>query len=148
MFFSKLTELSTHKGYDRNLIHGYVTIQIRHEPEYEMTFNEDSSVPCDTTSDTNMHSDGNISSQPVLRRRQIQKRNIAQTSSPSRLSKLDHSTYTSSRLSTIATSAYTKLRELKRRRSAKKARNSADFSTMFFSLQLIDLILLIRFSCT
>lgn len=33
-------ELSTHKGYDDNLAHGFVTINIKHKPEIEMGFND------------------------------------------------------------------------------------------------------------
>ena len=32
-------ELGTHKGYDDNLAHGFVTINIRHRPEIEMKLN-------------------------------------------------------------------------------------------------------------
>ena len=36
----KLAELSTHKRYDDNMAHGFVTINIRHEPEIEKKLNQ------------------------------------------------------------------------------------------------------------
>jgi len=35
----KRLELSTHKGYDDNLANGFVTINIKHQPEIEMKLN-------------------------------------------------------------------------------------------------------------
>lgn len=122
LIFSSLGELSTHKSFDRNLIHGFVNIQIRHEPEFEMTFDDESSPSME------MDIESSMLTNPSLRRRQLRK------SANSRVSS-DASSYTPSRLSAIATSAYTKLRELKRRRaSAKKGRNSSDLSKYFLML--------------
>lgn len=39
LFSKKRLELSTHKGYDDNLAHGFVTINIKHRPEIEMKLN-------------------------------------------------------------------------------------------------------------
>ena len=124
LIFSSLGELSTHKSFDRNLIHGFVTIQIRHEPEFEMTF-DDESVPS-----IEVDIESTMLTNPSLRRKQLRKTPNSRVSS-------DAHSYTSSRLSTIATSAYTKLRELKRRRaSAKKGRNSSDISKYFLILSI------------
>lgn len=34
-----LAELSRHKRYDDNMAHGFVTINVRHEPDIEKNFN-------------------------------------------------------------------------------------------------------------
>lgn len=121
---SPLGELSTHKSFDRNLIHGFVTIQIRHEPEFEMTFDDESSPTIEIDAETTMLT------HPGLRRRQVRKAVHTRASSDG------------SRLSAIASSAYTKFRELKRRRaSAKKGRNSSDLSKT--SLHRIAVIFLL-----
>jgi hypothetical protein len=39
LFSKKRIELSTHKGYDDNLSHGFVTINIKHQPAIEMKLN-------------------------------------------------------------------------------------------------------------
>ena len=39
LFSKKRLELSTHKGYDDNLAHGFVTINIKHRPEIEIKLN-------------------------------------------------------------------------------------------------------------
>jgi len=38
-FSKKRLELSTHKGYDENLANGFVTINIKHQPEIEAKLN-------------------------------------------------------------------------------------------------------------
>ncbi len=38
-FSKKRLELGTHKGYDDNLAHGFVTINIKHRPEIELKLN-------------------------------------------------------------------------------------------------------------
>jgi hypothetical protein len=38
-FSKKRLELGTHKGYDDNLAHGFVTINIKHRPEIEIRSN-------------------------------------------------------------------------------------------------------------
>ena len=37
----KLAELTTHKKYDDHMAHGFVTLEIRHEPEIESTLNQE-----------------------------------------------------------------------------------------------------------
>lgn len=39
MFSKKRIELSTHKGYDDDLAHGFVTINVKHRPEIEAKLN-------------------------------------------------------------------------------------------------------------
>lgn len=40
-FSKKRLELSAHKGYDDNLAHGFVTINVRHQPAAERTLSLD-----------------------------------------------------------------------------------------------------------
>ncbi len=40
LFSKKRLELSSHKGYDDNLSHGFVTINIKHRPEVEKKLND------------------------------------------------------------------------------------------------------------
>jgi hypothetical protein len=40
LFSKKRLELSAHKGYDDNLSHGFVTINIKHRPEVEKKLND------------------------------------------------------------------------------------------------------------
>ncbi|CAF4603715.1 unnamed protein product [Rotaria socialis] len=37
--FKKRVELSTHKGYDDNLAHGFVTVNVKHRPAIEARLN-------------------------------------------------------------------------------------------------------------
>ena len=37
----KLIELSTHKGFDDNMTHGFITINIKHQPEIARQFHQD-----------------------------------------------------------------------------------------------------------
>jgi hypothetical protein len=38
-FSKKRLELSTHKGYDDNLAHGFVTVNVKHQPDVEVQLN-------------------------------------------------------------------------------------------------------------
>jgi len=40
-FCRKLAELSTHKNYDKDMVHGFVTINVKHRPEIEINVNQD-----------------------------------------------------------------------------------------------------------
>ena len=40
-FSSKLAELSRHKGYDGDMTHGFVTFNIRYEPDMDIQHNPD-----------------------------------------------------------------------------------------------------------
>ncbi|CAF5142963.1 unnamed protein product, partial [Rotaria sp. Silwood1] len=57
----KLAELRTHRGYDDNMAHGFVTINFQHQPEIETKLNQEDKKEFITEKDDNQNKEQSMS---------------------------------------------------------------------------------------